>query len=106
VTALIVLTTRGVMGGGAAAAKLPLERLQALVAIGTHRDGVAEAPHGALPLSEWTEADGTFTNKLGMVQRVRAAVPPAGDSLPGWEILSHLASTAGAAMDSQDAEAV
>jgi predicted molibdopterin-dependent oxidoreductase YjgC len=106
VTALIVLNTRGVLGGGAATAKLPLERLQALVAIGTHRDGVTDAAHVALPLSEWTEADGTFTNKLGMVQRVRAAVPPAGDSLPGWEILSHLARKLGATMEFLEAKAV
>ena len=44
----------------------------------------------------WAEVDGTFTNRLGMVQRVRAAVPPAGDALPGWEILSHLARKLGA----------
>ena len=41
-----------------------------------------------------------------MVQRVRAAVPPAGDSLPGWEILSHLARKLGATMDYQEAKAV
>ena len=106
VTALIVLNTRGVLGGGAATAKLPLERLQALVAIGTHRDGVTDAAHVALPLTAWTEADGTFTNRLGMVQRVRAAVPPAGDALPGWEILSHLARKLGATMEFLEAKAV
>jgi predicted molibdopterin-dependent oxidoreductase YjgC len=87
-------------------AALPLDRLQALVAIGTHRDGVVMAAQVALPLAEWTEVDGTFTNKLGMVQRVRAAVPPAGDALPGWEILSHLARKLGATMEFLEAKAV
>jgi len=74
--------------------------------IGTHRDAVAAAAHVALPLCEWAESDGTFTNRLGMVQRVRAAVPPAGDALPGWEILTHLARNLGATMDFTDAKAV
>jgi NADH-quinone oxidoreductase subunit G len=107
VTALIVVGTQGVLGEGKGPlAALPLDRLQALVAIGTHKDGVTAAAHVALPLAEWTEVDGTFTNKLGMVQRVRAAVPPAGDSLPGWEILSHLARKLGATMDFVEAKAV
>ncbi len=106
VTALLVLGTRGVLGSGPTASALPLDRLRALIAIGTHKDAVINAAHVALPLTEWTEADGTFTNKLGMVQRVRAAVPPAGDSLPGWEILSHLARKVGATMDYQEAKSV
>jgi NADH dehydrogenase/NADH:ubiquinone oxidoreductase subunit G len=108
-TALVVVGTRGVLGTGTGqgpSAALPFERLRALIAIGTHRDGVTAAAHVALPLAEWTEADGTFTNRLGMVQRVRAAVPPAGDSLPGWEILSHLARKLGATMDFTEAKAV
>jgi len=106
VTALIVVGTRGVLGAEGSRAALPLERLQALIAIGTHKDAVVTAAHVALPLAEWTEADGTFTNRLGMVQRVRAAVPAAGDSLPGWEILSHLARKLGATMEYFEAKAV
>ncbi len=41
-----------------------------------------------------------------MVQRVRAAVPAAGDALPGWDILSHLARKLGATMDFSDAKTV
>ena len=33
----------------------------------------------------------------GMVQRMRAAVPPAGEALPGWEILSHAGAQASGA---------
>ena len=108
VTALLVVGTHGVLGrrqgvlGGAAARP----------AAGAGRDRHAPrrastaAAHVALPLAEWAEVDGTFTNKLGMVQRVRAAVPPAGDALPGWEILSHLARKLGATMDFVEAKAV
>jgi NADH-quinone oxidoreductase subunit G len=106
ITALVVVGTQGVLGKDPGTAALPLDRLQALVAIGSFRDAVVAAAHVALPLTAWTEADGTFTNKLGMVQRVRAAVPPAGDALPGWEILSHLARKLGATMDFTEAKAV
>ncbi len=106
VTTLLVVGTHGVLGADAAPGALPLEKLKSLVVIGTHRDAVARAAHVALPLTEWAESDGTFTNRLGMVQRVRAAVPPAGDALPGWEILTHLARNLGATMDFTDAKAV
>jgi NADH-quinone oxidoreductase subunit G len=107
VTTLLVVGTHGVLGQGASGAgALPLDRLQTLVVIGTHRDAVASAAKVALPLTEWAESDGTFTNRLGMVQRVRAAVPAAGDSLPGWEILSHLARKLGATMEFTEAKAV
>jgi NADH-quinone oxidoreductase subunit G len=105
VTTLLVVGTHGVLGKEGAGA-LPLDRLQTLVVIGTHRDAVASAAKVALPLAEWAESDGTFTNRLGMVQRVRAAVPAAGDSLPGWEILSHLARKLGATMEFTEAKAV
>jgi NADH-quinone oxidoreductase subunit G len=106
VTALLVAGTHGVMVGERAAATMPVNRLEALVVLSSHRDPVVEAAHVALPLADWAEVDGTFTNKLGMVQRIRAGVPPAGDALPGWDILSHLARKLGATMDFQSAKAV
>jgi NADH-quinone oxidoreductase subunit G len=111
VTALLVVGSDGVLGKPSSPdanpfAALPLDRLQTLVVLGTHRDAVAGAAQVALPLAAWAEADGTFTNKLGMVQRIRAAVPAAGDALPGWEILSHLARKLGATMDFVEAKAV
>jgi NADH-quinone oxidoreductase subunit G len=106
VTTLLVVGTDGVLGKDAAPGALPLDRLDTLVVIGTHRDAVATAAKVALPLAAWAEADGTFTNRLAMVQRIRAALPPAGDALPGWEILSHLARKLGATMDFTEARAV
>jgi NADH-quinone oxidoreductase subunit G len=105
VTTLLVVGTHGVLATDAPSA-LPLDKLKRLVVIGTHRGHLTEVAQVAMPLSEWAESDGTFTNRLGMVQRVRAAVPAAGDALPGWEILSHLARKLGATMDFTEAKAV
>ena len=43
-----------------------------------------------LPATSFAEKDGTFTNSDRRIQRVRAAVPPVGDSRPDWDILSDL----------------
>jgi NADH-quinone oxidoreductase subunit G len=103
---LLVVGSGGVLVGEKAAAAMPFQRLDALVVLSTHRDPLVDAAQVALPLADWAEVDGTFTNKLGMVQRIRAAVSPAGDALPGWDILSHLARKLGATMDFHDAKAV
>jgi NADH-quinone oxidoreductase subunit G len=104
-TTLLVVGTHGVLAADAPS-PLPLDKLKTLVVIGTHRGHLTEGARVAMPLCEWAESDGTFTNRMGMVQRVRAAVPAAGDSLPGWEILSHLARKLGATMDFTEAKAV
>jgi anaerobic selenocysteine-containing dehydrogenase len=94
----------GVLGTAGAGA-LPLEKLEALVVLGWRRDRLVEAAQVALPLCDFAEVDGTFTNRHGIVQRLRAAVPPAGDSLPGWEIISLLSDRLGMPMDFQAAAA-
>jgi NADH-quinone oxidoreductase subunit G len=97
--ALLVMGADGVMVGETAAAAMPLDKLKALVVVSTHNDRLVDAAHVALPMAAWAEVDGTFTNKLGMVQRIRAALPPAGDALPGWEIVTHLARRLSVALD-------
>jgi NADH-quinone oxidoreductase subunit G len=118
--ALLVLGTDGVLVGDKAQAAMPLDRLEALVVLSTHKNAVTAAAHVALPLAGWAEIDGTFTRtarqtllrkkapdpKGSLVQRAHAAIPPAGDALPGWDILSHLARKLGATMDFQSAKAV
>jgi NADH-quinone oxidoreductase subunit G len=104
--ALSGLLVVGTQGLGPSAAALPLDGLEALVVLATHRDPLVAAAQVALPLADWAEVDGTFTNRLGMVQRLHAAVPAAGDALPAWDILSHLARKLGATMDFADAKAV
>jgi predicted molibdopterin-dependent oxidoreductase YjgC len=50
-----------------------------------------------LPAAAFTEANGTSINYEGRVQPIRRAVPPPGEALPSWQILSRIAKTMGAA---------
>ncbi len=102
--ALLVLGEEGVLG--ADPATMPLDKLDTLVVLACHHNDLVDAAKVVLPLTAWAESDGTFTNKLGMVQRIRAALAPAGDSLPGWEALSHLARRLGATMEFTTAKQV
>jgi NADH-quinone oxidoreductase subunit G len=97
-SALLVVGEDGVMGSAGTAA-LPLDKLESLVVLAWRRDALTDAAHVALPMADFAEVDGTFTNRHGMVQRIRAAIPAAGDSLPGWEIVSLLSDRLGATME-------
>jgi len=68
-----------------------LESLEHLVVVDMFRTETAELAHVVLPAAAWGEVDGTFTNTERRVQRVRAAVPPQGESKPDWWILAQLA---------------
>jgi formate dehydrogenase major subunit len=50
-----------------------------------------------LPACSSFEKDGTFMSAERRIQRVRAAVPPAGGSRPDWQILAEFARAMGAA---------
>jgi NADH-quinone oxidoreductase subunit G len=47
------------------------------------------------PAASSAEADGTFTNSGGLVQRVRQSIPPVHQSKPDWAITSQLAAALG-----------
>ncbi|MEO8213873.1 MAG: 2Fe-2S iron-sulfur cluster-binding protein [Myxococcales bacterium] len=96
-TALLVVGEEGVLGSAGAAA-LPLHKLESLIVLGWRRDPLVDAAHVALPMADFAEVDGTFTNRQGRVQRIRPAVPRAGDALPGWEIISLLSDRLGIPM--------
>ena len=49
-----------------------------------------------LPVAPFTETSGTFVNAEGRVQSFHAAVKPAGETHPGWEVLHALAHRLGA----------
>jgi predicted molibdopterin-dependent oxidoreductase YjgC len=51
-----------------------------------------------LPAASFAEKDGTFTNCEGRVQRIRPVLPPPGEALPDWKILSALAEKFGVDM--------
>ena len=88
----------GVLGKAGTAA-LSLSKLESLVVLAWRRDALVEAAHVALPMADFAEVDGTFTNRQGRVQRIRPAVPRAGDALPGWEIISLLSERLGIPME-------
>ena len=87
-TALLVIGEANSVG--------PLDSLPILVVLAWHRDPPVSAASVALPLAMWAEVDGSFTNRQGKVQRLHAAVAPAGQSRPGWEIAVRLAEALGA----------
>jgi NADH-quinone oxidoreductase subunit G len=89
-TLLVVNDEGGFAHASAAGVKLNLDKVETVVALASHAGPLVDGAHVVLPLAMWAEVDGTITNKKGMVQRIRRAIEPAGDSLPGWEILAEL----------------
>ncbi len=62
---------------------------------GPHGQATAAMAQVQFPAAVYAEIEGTFTNVQGRVQRISAAVPPLGESLPGLEILARLAGELG-----------
>ena len=56
---------------------------------------VTQHAHVILPATTFAEMDGTFTNLEGRVQRAHQAIPPVGQSRPGWRILRDVANQMG-----------
>ena len=61
------------------------------VYLGTHAPAAAEAAHFVLPITAFTEQEGTFTNAQGRVQRFWPGLRGPGASRPAWLILAALA---------------
>ncbi len=72
-----------------------LKKLEHLVVVDIFLTETAEMAHVVLPATGWAETDGTFTNTERRVQRVRAAVSPAGDAKPDWWITAEIAKRLG-----------
>ena len=60
-----------------------------------HENDLVRAAQVVLPMAAWAEIHGTMTNAQGFVQRLNAALVPAGDARAGWEIASSLATRLG-----------
>ena len=54
-----------------------------------------EYTNALLPMSPFTETDGSYINLEGRLQSHKAAVPPLGETRPGWKILRVLANQLG-----------
>jgi formate dehydrogenase major subunit len=88
----VLLTNADAATTRAALAALELVVVQDLFLNETAR----EFGHVFLPACSSFEKDGTFMNAERRVQRVRAALPPQGESRPDWRILGDVAAALGA----------
>ncbi len=68
-----------------------LRALEHLVVIDIFRNETTEFADVVLPATSWGETEGHFTNTERRIQRIRAAVPPAGQSKPDWWIINEIA---------------
>jgi len=75
------------MGPAAAAA---IARAEFCVALSAYRSAATENAHVILPITPFTETQGTFVNMEGRVQSFNPAAKPLGDSRPGWKVLRML----------------
>jgi formate dehydrogenase major subunit len=66
-----------------------------LVAQASYESPLTERANLVLPMAIWSERAGSLTNTMGLVQKAAAAVEPAGQAKPDWEILSLLAGKMG-----------
>lgn len=68
-----------------------LDALDFLVCIDLFMNETGKHAHVILPSASFAEKDGTFTNSDRRVQRIRRALPLAGDARPDWQIVCELA---------------
>jgi NADH-quinone oxidoreductase subunit G len=61
-----------------------------IVAIASNHGPLTDAADVLLPAASWAESDGSFINRHGIEQQFEAGPRPAGESLPGWDIIARL----------------
>jgi len=81
-------------------------RIQTLIVQGVLRTPLAEAADIVLPGSAFVEKDATYTNMTGHVQAASRVIPPPGDAVEDWQILSKLGIVFGAPISYASAAAV
>lgn len=72
-------------------ARHALTQLDFLVVQDIFMQETAQVADVVLPATSFAEKEGTFTNSERRVQRVRAALPPVGQSRPDWDITCDIA---------------
>jgi predicted molibdopterin-dependent oxidoreductase YjgC len=65
---------------------------------GSRHHATTALAHVLLPAAVYAEKEGTFTNIQDRVQRIHAAVPALGESLPDLEILGRLSTALGVSL--------
>jgi NADH-quinone oxidoreductase subunit G len=83
-----------------------LARVSFVAVLAVHDVPALQSAHAALPAATWAEADGTFTNFDGRVQRIRRAVPPPDEARPRWELAEELLRRLGAPLGTASAREV
>ena len=81
-------------------------RIKTLIVHGVLRSALTEAADIVLPGSAFVEKDATYTNMTGHVQAASRVIPPPGDAVEDWQILSKLAAIYGAGTAPVSAAAV
>jgi NADH-quinone oxidoreductase subunit G len=66
-------------------------KIQTLIVQGVLHTALADAADIVLPGSAFVEKDATYTNMTGRVQAGSRVIPPPGDALEDWQILTKLA---------------
>jgi predicted molibdopterin-dependent oxidoreductase YjgC len=87
-------------------AKEALQQCEFLVCQELFMTETAALAHVVLPAASYAEKDGTFTNTEGLVQPVRQAIDPIGESRPDWEIFSTLSVLMGYPIEYGDAKEI
>jgi NADH-quinone oxidoreductase subunit G len=72
-------------------AQAALEKLDVAVYQSPHENFLSDRVHVLLPAASWAEVHGTFVNRNGLMQRVRAAVEPPGEARPHHELIALIA---------------
>ena len=92
IRAMVVLGENPLMSEpNLAHAQHALEHLDFLVCIDILPNETTEFADVILPAASFAEKDGTFTNSDRRIQRIRHALPLAGQSRPDWQIICDLA---------------
>ncbi len=76
-----------------------LARASAVVVVSTFMPAGLEKAHIVLPIANYVEEEGTFTNLRGRVQRFLQARAAPGMARPSWYVLADLANALGARLD-------
>ncbi len=72
-----------------AAARAVADRWVAVLA--RTRTPIVDSADLVLPTTSWAEGEGSYTSSTGRTQFTRAALPPAGQSLPPWQVVYRIA---------------
>jgi formate dehydrogenase alpha subunit len=83
-----------------------LKKLELLIVQDLFLSETAQRAHVVFAAASSAEKDGTFTNTERRCLRLHQAIPPVGESLPDWQIISRLATAMGYPMEYAAAEEI